>query len=85
MIIFISKVFTKRNKINHRGGENMEKETLELINKKIRELIQDGNATSMVMALDLIEAINDKKQLSSKTFIDKLIDEASEKSNTSEF
>lgn len=63
----------------------MEKETLELINKKIRELIQDGNATSMVMALDLIEAINDKKQLSSKTFIDKLIDEASEKSNTSEF
>jgi|GEM_PF-4276394 hypothetical protein len=63
----------------------MEKETLELVNQKIRELIQDGNATSMVMALDLIEAINDKKQLSSKTFIDKLIDEASEKSNTSEF
>ena len=39
----------------------------------------------MVIALNLIEAINDKKQLSSKTFIDKLIDEASEKSNTSGF
>lgn len=63
----------------------MEKETLELVNQKIRELIQDGNATSMAMALNLIEAINDKKQLSSKTFIDKLIEEASEKSNTSEF
>ncbi len=63
----------------------MEKETLELVNQKIRELIQDGNATSMVIALNLIEAINDKKQLSSKTFIDKLIDEASEKSNTSGF
>lgn len=63
----------------------MEKETLELVNQKIRELIQEGNATSMAMALNLIEAINDKKQLSSKTFIDKLIDEASEKSNTSEF
>ena len=36
----------------------MEKETLKLVNQKIRELIQDGNATSMVMALDLIEAIN---------------------------
>ena len=60
------------------------KETLELINKKIRELIQD-EATSMVMALDLIEAINKSNNLSKKQFIDKLIDEALEKSNTSKF
>ena len=36
----------------------MEKETLKLINKKIRELIQEGSTTSMAMALNFIEAIN---------------------------
>jgi hypothetical protein len=34
----------------------MEEETLKLINEKIRELIQDGEATSMAMGL--IKVIN---------------------------
>ena len=36
----------------------MEEETLKLINEKIRELIQNGEATSMAMAMGLIKVIN---------------------------
>ena len=63
----------------------MEAETLKVVNQKIRDLIQNGNAVSINIATDLIYAINGAIQLGSKTFIDKLIDEASEKSNTSGF
>lgn len=63
----------------------MEAETLKVVNQKIRDLIQNGNAVSINIATDLIYAINGANQLGSKTFIDKLIDEASEKSNTSGF
>lgn len=63
----------------------MEKETLKAVNQKIRDLIQNGDVASINIATDLICAINGANQLSSKTFIDKLIDEASEKSNTSGF
>ena len=63
----------------------MEAETLKVVNQKIRDLIQNGNAVSINIATDLIYAINGTNQLGSETFIDKLIDEASEKSNTSGF
>ena len=63
----------------------MEEETLKVVNQKIRDLIQNGNAVSINIATDLICAINGANQLGPKTFIDKLIDEASEKSNTSGF
>lgn len=36
----------------------MEKETLELINQKIRDLIQDGSTASINTAVDLIKTIN---------------------------
>ena len=63
----------------------MEEKTLKVVNQKIRDLIQNGDAVSINIATDLIYAINGANQLGSKTFIDKLIDEASEKSNTSGF
>nr|DAF61727.1 MAG TPA: hypothetical protein [Siphoviridae sp. ct1yA16] len=36
----------------------MEEETLKIINKKIRDLIQEGSVSANQMALELINAIN---------------------------
>lgn len=48
-----NKIIATRYK--EKGDENIEEETLKIINKKIRDFIQDKNPASIQIALELIK------------------------------
>jgi len=73
IFIFFSSLFAKRKrckiKNQERRGENMESDTLILINEKIRELLKKDEEVAFDKAIKLIEVINNPLRVKLKRII----------------